>query len=106
MHGTRVGRWGSTSGDEDQPPQPLLPLHGCAAVLQDRQPHNPRPGAKRERAPPTWPDRAAMGSRLRLSFSRLLRPPVFFFLKVMLGGLRFRRMPTWRTEVEGVTDWE
>lgn len=40
------------------------------------------------------------------SMELMAMPPVFFFLKVMLGGLRFRRMPTWRTEVEGVTDWE
>ena len=33
----------------------------------------------------TWPDRAANGSRLRLSFSRLLRPPVFFFFRLDLA---------------------
>ena len=41
-------------------------------TVQDGGPSPPRP---------TWPERAANGSRLRLSFSRLLSPPVFFFFR-------------------------
>lgn len=58
---------------------------GCAPAL-------PRPASAQHRAAQqsatesssprcTWPERAANGSRLRLSFSRLLMPPVFFFFR-------------------------